>query len=143
MSLKEFKVKYRWAIEKAYYEGNVAALDELYIPDVIVHQTPFPDIKGLAAYKQYILGARQTYSDINFDWEEMVAEGNTLAFWSTWRMKHTGVSPKMPVPPTGKEVVMKGGLFVHLKDGKITEIFEYKDYLGLFQQLGVMPILKT
>jgi predicted ester cyclase len=58
-------------------------------------------------------------------------------------MKHTGVSPTVPVPPTGKEVVMKGGLFVHLKNGKIVEVFEYKEYLGLLQQLGVMPPLRA
>ena len=55
MSLKEFKAKYRWAVEEAYYKGNVDALDKLYVPDVIIHQPPFSDIKGLGAYKQYIL----------------------------------------------------------------------------------------
>ena len=84
------------------------------------------------------LGVRQTYTDIHFDWEEMIGEGNTMAFRSTLRMKHTGISPKVPVPPTGKEVVMKGSLFIHIKSGKIVEVFEYKEYLGMFQQLGII-----
>jgi predicted ester cyclase len=139
MSLKEFKAKYRWAVEEAYYKGNVDAMDELYIPDGIIHRHPFPDIKGLEAYKQYILAAREGFTNIRFDFEEMIGEGNTMAFRCTWRMKHTGVSPTLPVPPTGKEVVMKGGFFVHLKNSKIAEVFEYKDYLGLLQQFGIAP----
>ena len=138
MPLEEFKARYCRAVEEAYYKGNLAPIDELYDPDVIIHQPPFPDIEGLAAYKQNILASRQAFTDIRFNWEEMVGEGNTIAFRSTWRMKHTGVSPKISVPPTGKEVVMKGGLFIHLKNDRIFEIFEYKEYLGLFRQLGVI-----
>ena len=139
MSLEEFKARYCRALEEAYYEGNLDALDELYAPDVIIHRPPHPDIRGLSEYKQHILTARQAYTDIRFDWEEMVGEGDTVALRSTWRMKHTGESAAVPVPPTGKEVVMRGGLFIHLDNGKGVEVFEYKDYLGLLQQLGVTP----
>ncbi|MDY6917550.1 MAG: ester cyclase [Chloroflexota bacterium] len=139
MSLEEFKARYRSALEEAYYRGNLEALDELYAPDVVIHRPPQPDVKGLTEYKQHVLAARQAYTDIQFDWEEMIGEGNTVALRSTWRMKHTGESPALPVPPTGKEVVMRGGLFIHLKDGKGVEVFEYKDYLGLLQQFGVTP----
>lgn len=97
----------------------------------------------MGAYKQYIREARQAYTDVHFDWEEMIGEGNTVALRSTWRVKRTGVSPKVPVPLTGKQVVMSGGFFVHLKNGKIVEVFEYKEYLGFLQQLGVMQPLRA
>jgi predicted ester cyclase len=139
MSLKEFKAKYRRAAEEAYHKGNVDILDELNMPDVIIHQPPFPDIKGLSEYKQSVLAARRAFTDIHFDWEEMIGEGNVMAFRASWHMKHTGVSPKIPISPSGKEIVMKAGLFIDLKNGKIAEVFEYKDYLGLLKQLGVMP----
>jgi predicted ester cyclase len=142
MALEEFKDKYRGAVEEAYYKGNVDAMDKLYVPDVIIHQPPFPDINGLGAYKQHILDARQAYTDIHFEWEEMIGEGNTMAFRSSWHMKHTGVSQKIPVPPTGQEVVMKGCFFVHLKGDRIIEVFEYKEYLGFLQRLGVIQPLR-
>ena len=143
MALEEFKAKYRRAVEEAYYKGTLEAMDEIYIQDVIIHQPPFPDMIGLEAYKQHIIDARQAYSDIRFEWEEMIGEGNTMAFRSTWRMKHTGTSQKIPVPPTGNEVIMKGSFFVHLKDGRIIEVFEYKDYLGFLQRLGVIQQLRS
>lgn len=139
MSIKEFKAKYRQAVEEAYYKGNFDPLDELYLPGVIIHQAPFPDTNGLEEYKNSILMNRQAFTDIHFNWEEMLGEGNAMAFRATWHMKHTGVSPKIPISPTGKEIVMKAGLFIYLRDGKIAEVFEYKDYLGLMKQLGVMP----
>ena len=139
METKELKVKYRLAVEEAYYKGNVDALDEIYLSDVIIHQPPYPDIKGLREYKQAIIAARQAFSGIHFDWEETICEGDVMAIRATWHMKHTGISPKIPVSPTDKEVVMRGSLFFNLKKGKIVEVFEYKDYLGFLKQLGVVP----
>lgn len=75
MSLKEFKAKYRRAVEEAYYRGNVDAMDELYVPDSIIHRPPFPDIKRLEAYKQYILAARQGYTDIEICAEHDQGQG--------------------------------------------------------------------
>jgi len=45
----------------------------------------------------------------------------------------------VPVPPTGKELVVKGGQFLHLKDGKVSEVISHIDMLGMLQQLGVIP----
>jgi predicted ester cyclase len=138
MSLKELMAKGRWATEEAWCKSNLDALDEIFAPDFIIHAPSFPDIKGLEAYKQYILTARQAFTNIRFDWEEMIGEGNTIACRYTMRMKHTGVSPRFPVPPTGKELVLKGCAFLHLKNGKAVEEFQYNDYLGVFQQLGLV-----
>jgi predicted ester cyclase len=43
------------------------------------------------------------------------------------------------VPPTGKEVIAEGCAFYHVKNGKIVEFIEYSNYLGFFQQLGIIP----
>ena len=71
----------------------------------------------------------------------MVGEGGRIAYRYTWKAKHTGQSPTLPIPPTGKEVTLVGCVVVHIADGKIVEEFEYSDYLGFLQQLGVVPPL--
>jgi predicted ester cyclase len=139
MPLEELKVKYHWAKEEAVIKGNLDALDEVYAPDVTIHRPPFPDIKGLEAYKQYTISAREAYSNIQIEWEEMIGEGNTMACRYTARVKHTGVWSTLPVPPTVKELVIRACLFIHLKNDKIAEEFWYDDYLGLHQQLGIVP----
>jgi len=141
MSLDALKGKIEWAGKEAWYSGNVDALDEIYAQDMVSRRSPFPDIEGLPAVKQFIAAGRQGYSDIEADYEEFIAEGSSIAYRYTIRMKHTGTSPSLPVPPTGKDLILGGCVVVHVKDGKIVEEIEYSDYLGLLQQLGVVPPL--
>jgi steroid delta-isomerase-like uncharacterized protein len=141
MSLEELKAKIRWAGKEAWLKGNLDALDEVYAADYVWHRPPLPDASGLEAVKESIAGMRSAYSDIQVGYEEMVGEGDSLAYRFTWRAKHTGQSPTLPIPPTGKEVLLQGCIVVHLAGGKIVEEFEYSDYLGFLQQLGVVPPL--
>ena len=141
MSLEELKAKIRWAGEEAWLKGNVDAFDELYAADYVWHRPPLPDLSGLEAVKESVAGMRSTYSDIQISYEEMLGEGDSIAYRFSWRAKHTGQSPTLPIPPTGKEVLLQGCIMVHLAGGKIVEEFEYSDYLGFLQQLGVVPPL--
>jgi predicted ester cyclase len=77
---------------------------------------------------------------MHVDWEEMISEGDTIAARYTVRAKHTGVNPRFPVQPTGKHVLFKGCLFAHRKNGKDVKVFEYDDWLGFLQQLGIVPL---
>ena len=140
METKEVMAKIRWALEEAT-KGNVDALDQIYDPNIVFHLYPFPDIKGLQAVKQGMLAAWKGFSDVRIDWGEMIGEGNTIAIRHTVRSKHTGVNPQYPVPATGKEVIFKGCYFAHQRNGKCFEIFEYDDWLGFLQQLGVVPLI--
>ncbi len=141
MSLEEFKAKYRWAEDEAMLRGNVAALDEVYAPDVVIHtqQYPFKDLTGVEARKQQVLGNRQAFQLVRVDWYEMIGEGTTVAFRYAMHMKHIAQSPTVPIPPTGKEFVLNGCQFLKLKDGKVNEVFGYADMLGVLQQLGAIP----
>jgi predicted ester cyclase len=141
MSLAEMKAKIRWAGEEAWLNGNLDALDEVYAADYVWHRPPFPDTNGIEAVKKSIEGMRSAYSDIKVVYEEMVGEDSTIAYWYSLRARHTGVSPTMPIPPTGKEVILVGCVVVRIEDGKIVEEFEHSDYLGFLQQLGVVPPL--
>lgn len=140
-SLEEMKAKIRWASEQAWLEGNLDALDEVYHPEYVWHRPPLPDLVGLDGVKASMRDMRSAYSDLRISYVEMVAEDSTIAYRYTWQGKHTGQSPSLPIPPTGKEVTMAGCIVVHLEDGKIVEEFEYSDYLGFLQQLGVVPPL--
>ncbi len=139
MPTKEIMAKDRWAAEEAFGKGNADAFDEVYAPDAVFHMPIAPEIKGLEAFKQSISVFLQTFSDVRFQWEEEICEGDSAVQRFTWRMKHTGTSPMLPLPPTGKEAVYRGCAVYHLKNDKIVEFFEYADLLDFFQQLGVVP----
>jgi predicted ester cyclase len=139
MSLKELAAKDRLAVTEAFVTGNTSAFEETHAPDGVWHMPPFPELKGIEAYKQFITGMRQAFTDVRMDWDETVIEGNTIAHRFTLRMKHTGQYPAIPVPPTGKEVVVKGSGFLHVENDKVVEAFQYGDWLGMLQQLGAVP----
>jgi predicted ester cyclase len=129
----------RWATEEAFLKGNVGALDEVFDADCVFHTPPLLPSYNLKQFKQFALGMLQSMSDIQWSWDDVVIEGNTAAQRFTIRAKHTGTVPFIPVPPTGKEVVIVGCGVYHLKNGKVIEFFEYSDFLGFFQQLGIVP----
>jgi hypothetical protein len=137
MKTQELVTKMRLAVEESA-KGNVNLLDEIHDPDIVIHLPPFPDLKGLKAEKQARLNAWLGFSGLKTDWEESCISGDTIIERYTVRVKHTGVSPQNPLPPTGKEVILKGCYFAHQKNGKIDEIFEYDDWLGFYQQLGIV-----
>jgi predicted ester cyclase len=141
MSLGTLEAKIQKAGEAAWYQGNMDGLDQVYAADYVSHRPPFPDAKGLDAVKQYIADSRLAYSDILFTYDEWVSAGDSIAYRYHGRMKHTGTSPSLPIPPTGKVVTLEGCVIVHVKDGKVIEEWEYSDYLGFLQQLGVVPSL--
>ena len=60
----------------------------------------------------------------------------------TWRGTNTGdlVSPVMHLPATGKQVTGTGMWIVRFAGGKGVELWIEMDDLGLFQQLGLIPV---
>ena len=143
MTIKEIMERERWETEEFIVRGNTNVLDEteVFDKDAVFHIPPFPDLKGLEAFKQSLLMARQVFTDVKWNWDEVIIEGNTAVQRFTMRGKHTGTSPNIPATPTGKEVAIEGCVFYRVKNGKIVEFTEYSNYLGFYQQLGVIPPL--
>jgi predicted ester cyclase len=141
MSLEELKTKIYQVNEQVWLKGNLDALDEIYAAGCVLHSPPLPDVQGLEALKEHIAGIRSAYSDAQLDYDEMIGEEDRIVYRYTWRAKHTGQSPTLPIPPTGNEVGMEKCVVVRTQDNKIVEEFEYADYLGFLQQLGVVPPL--
>jgi len=139
MSAKEVKARLRCVVEQAYHQGRLEALDELYAPGIVYHRPPLADIEGLEALKAYVADLCLAFSGVRLTLHEIVVEGDILASRWTLRGSHTQRSPSMPVPPTGKEASVTGCSMAHWAEGRINEEWNYTDWLGLFQQLGVIP----
>ncbi len=126
--------------EEAYNKGNLDVLNNIIAADYIRYQSPIPIIKGLEAYKTYVLDARNAYSDLEFTIEAIMAEGNISVARYTLRGRHTGNSPSIHAQPTGNRVVMPGCIVSQWQGGKIAIDWVYNDFLGLLQQFGVYPL---
>ena len=137
---EEMKAKIRHVIDEAWNKGNLDALDEIYASNYVVHRFPFPDIEGLEAYKQWVADSRAVYAPLHMTIDDIVLEGDNWAV-GRWTAKatHTGQSAALPIPPTGKQITMVGCNVNRAEKGKWVETWEYGDWLGMLQQMGVVP----
>ncbi len=129
------------ALEEGWNRGNLDAFDKFYAPNTVHHRPPLPTFNSLAEEKDSIRGTLSAFTSSKITINEIIAEGNFSTLRYTWQATHTGQSPSLPIPPTGKEITLEGCLIDRWENGKIVEEWEYSDYLGFLQQLGVIPPL--
>jgi len=126
----------RWK-DEIWNKRNVNIVDELYAPDYVGHivGTPGP-VRGREALK-HLLAVYFAAFDIQITSEFLIAEGDLVAVYDTFRFKHTG--PFQGIPPTGKEATLTSTDIYRMVDGKIVEQWTEGNLLSLMQQLGVLP----
>lgn len=138
---EEREAKVRRLIQEVYGNGNVEAMDELYDPQVIRHNPPYPVTNDLATYKETTKGIIRAWSDVQFKLHELIFAEDTTTIRYTWEATHSGETPQSHIPATGKRIMQDGCVVAHWRGNKIVEEWLYADYVGLFQQLGVIPAL--
>lgn len=126
--------------EEIWVKGNLDLFDLSVDSDVVRHNPPFPDIHGLAAYKEYVRGARSAMSNIRIKIEDVIFAENHSSARVAMTFYHTGLLYGLQIPATGRQVALAMGIFSRWKGEKIIEEWAYIDYLGLLQQVGVIPM---
>lgn len=112
-------------------------LETSYAPDYVNHDPAPgkpPDREGLFSTLKLFKSA---FTNTTIRIEEIVEEGDTLAWRWRYRADHTG--DFMGVPATGKQVAMSGISIFRFRDGKIVEGWNNMDMIGLMTQLGAVP----
>ncbi|MFO7623724.1 MAG: ester cyclase [Anaerolineales bacterium] len=119
-------------------------LDEtykIYADGFVFHRPPFPSVEGKQANRASDAGMLGAFSEIHSTCEEIIVEGDVAAIRWSWQAVHTGTSPSLGIPPSGKQVQFSGCSVYHFQDDKLVEQWEFGDYLGLLQQMGVIPAM--
>lgn len=128
------------AIVRRFYEsfGNdLEAVKEVLAPDLVGYSHAKPGPQTREEHLQGIAMWNESF-DTHFDIEEQVAEGDRVATRVTMRAVHNG-GEFMGVAPSGKEIVTGGISIERVQDGKIVHRRVESDWLGLMQQLGLIP----
>ncbi len=133
----ENKAISRRADEELFNRGNVDVADELFAPDFVYHDPAGGELRGPESVKGYAAMLRAAFPDLHQTVEDQIAEGDKVAYRWTARGTHEG--ELMGIAPTGKRVEFTGIAVARLADGRIEEIWENYDALGMMQQLGVVP----
>ena len=91
----------------------------------------------LQAFELYQVSFYSSFSETETIIEDLIAEGDRIAFRGFVRTVHTGEF--MGVPASGKEIVVSVIGFARIEQGKIAEWWNYPDRLSWMQQIGALP----
>jgi predicted ester cyclase len=135
--------------EGVFNKGNVAAVDQLFAPNIVAHldypsnlPVPAEYQLSLEELKQVVSQFRTTFPDLHYTVELQVAEGDMVVTRVTARGTHTGEYRGLTykgIPPTGKQVTWTETQIFRIADGKLVEQWSNEDDLGRLQQVGALP----
>ena len=123
------------AVVEAYHQGDIEKACSHTHPECTLDGKPFGREGDLMRSKMMATA----WPDQVWKWDSLIAEGEWVA--ASYTFKGTFSGPMGDIPPNGKEIVFTGVSVYRFQGGQITEIWEYYDRLGLYQQMGVIPAL--
>ncbi|MFC6883280.1 MULTISPECIES: ester cyclase [Actinomadura] len=111
--------------------------NDIYTPDYDDHSgAPQRGPARVLAVREQ---ARTAFPDLDYDIEEVIAEGDIVAFRMVMKGTHKGPLPGSGLPGTGKTVAVRQLHMVRFEGERIAEHWAVRDDLGMMQQLGVIP----
>ena len=109
---------------------------ELCAPGFTAHIGASPSM-DLQAFRQYQATYFASFSDSDITIEDMVAEGDKVAFRGVVRAVHS--AEFKGIPASGKHIAVPVIGIAQLADGKIIEWWNSPDRLSWMQQIGAIP----
>ena len=131
--LEQNKATARWYIEELWNNKNFAVIDEVFVPHFEGHLVnPSKGRQGITGNVSVFLNAFNGKAFI----EDLFGEEDRICIRWRFEAKHEGQF--LHIPPTGKDVIVKGITIERFEGDKIAEIWAEIDIFGLLKQLGVL-----
>jgi predicted ester cyclase len=125
------------AIEEGFNGGNLDVADEVFTDGYTVHAPGLGELPtGPQAFKNAIGLWRGAFGDIHMDVQELIGEADLVCNRFVTQGTHTG--PLFGIPPTGKQITVRGMEVHRLADGKVVESWIGDDVPTILMQLGAL-----
>lgn len=113
---------------------NIAAMEQHLAIDFVGHDLP-PGLNGREGFKKFVGMLAASFSDTTrIEAHEVIGQGDKIVVrWSSTG-RHTGEF--MGIPATGRQVTVKGVDIFRLAEGKIADLWQEIDIIGILQQLS-------
>jgi predicted ester cyclase len=115
MSTEHNKEIVRRFVMEALSGRNVGLADEVLSPNYVNRLTG----ADLSAFKGMLTGMSKALSDVRFEIDDLVAEGDSVV--ARWKMEATHTGSLMGETPTGKRVSSRGLTYYRLVNGQIVD----------------------
>ncbi len=137
MTTETNKMTVHRVFEEMINQENRAVIDEVFAPDVVIHDPMMGTAVGADAFRQLMGVFDAAFPGHRVTVEQVLADGEFVSVLHTHTAVHNG--PFMEIPPTGRQVKVNGLELFRLCNGKIVEFWRKDDDVSLLMQLGVMP----
>ena len=122
--------------EQVWQQGNFDVADEVFAFDYLRHDLrPTQAAPGPEGQKRIARDFRGAFPDLRFDVEMIIAEGDFVA--ARWTASGTNLGAWGSTAATGRRATFSGVNIFRLENGKVAELWNHRDDLGVLQQLGV------
>lgn len=128
--------------DELWNQRKTEIADELFAAGCLTHQLQSGAVdagqpRNAEAIKDHIAGWLAGFPDLQFEVEQMLAEGDFVTSRCVVHGTHTGMW--FGLGATGKRVNIRMVVTHKLREGKIVEDWVLVESLGFFQQLGLLP----
>jgi predicted ester cyclase len=119
---------------EVYNAGNIDVLPEIVTEGYLHGSANGPDVVGIDAGGTQISGFLTALPDLEWTFDEVIAEGDQVA--ARWTIRGTHDGDLLGFAATGKPVEYTGISFLTVQCGKIIEFQTEMDAAGLLEQVG-------
>lgn len=134
MSERENKELLTSYISEVWGAGDLSALSDFLSPSFKRHVSPLQPPVDFAGQVERLEGFRTAFPDITVTVEDVIADGDRVAFRSTMRGTHLGEF--LGISPTGREVTVGLVDIIRIEDGAFVEQWGGPDLFDMVRQLG-------
>jgi len=136
MSANKNKVLIQRFYEEVWGKGNLLVANEVFASDYVRHDLrPTTALPGPEGQSKIAADFRAAFPDLKMEIDLLVAEADLVV--ARWTMEGTNLGSWGGKEPTGKHARFSGVNFFRLSKGKVVEIWNHRDDLGLMQQVGM------
>ena len=115
-------------------KGNLDVCDEVFHEDYLRHDARPGDAPGPDGQKRVAESFRAALPDLAWQIDVLFGDGEYVC--GRWTATGTHKGTWAGIEPTGRTVRFSGTNIFRFADGKVAELWNHRDDLGLMQQLG-------
>jgi steroid delta-isomerase-like uncharacterized protein len=135
VSVEEHKALIRRFYEEVWGRGNTDVAFEVFADDYVRHDPRAAEaLPGPHGQKKIADDFRTAFPDLEFTIDVIVGEGDYVV--GRWTAAGTNLGPWGGREPTRRRATFSAVNIFRFGDGKVAEIWNHRDDLGLIEQLG-------
>jgi steroid delta-isomerase-like uncharacterized protein len=121
--------------DEAWNRGEMDIADDLFAEGYVRHDLrPTEALPGPEGQKKIARDFRAAFPDLHFEVDLLLDAGDYVV--GRWTATGTHLGAWGNLAPTGRDMMFCGVNIFRFADGKVVEIWNHRDDLGLLQQLG-------